>query len=82
MGVALSDLARTIKTGIYRHYKGNLYEVIGVGKLENNLQDVVIYRSCVHPDEIWVRSVTDFLETVDYEGKNIPRFILIRHLMQ
>lgn len=64
-----------IKAGKYRHYKGGEYEVIGVGKHSETLEDLVVYR---HPgnelSELWVRPLTMFFETVEVEGKTVPRF--------
>ncbi|MCW9054558.1 MAG: DUF1653 domain-containing protein [Candidatus Pacebacteria bacterium] len=67
-----------IKTGKYRHYKGGEYEVIGVGKHSETLEDFVIYR---HRDnelsELWVRPLGMFLETVEVDGREVPRFAYI-----
>ena len=43
--------------GKYRHYKGAIYEVIALGKLEATLEDVVIYQGA--DGIVWVRPYRD-----------------------
>jgi hypothetical protein len=65
----------TIKPGIYEHYKGNRYEVIGVGKDTETEADVVIYRPLYESDvHYWVRPYAMFMETVTVDGQTVPRF--------
>jgi hypothetical protein len=67
---------KTIKTGKYQHYKGNLYNIIGVVKHSETLEDLVLYE-CLYKNDlssIWVRPVKMFLEKVEVEGKLVPRF--------
>lgn len=68
-----------IKLGIYRHYKGRKYEVIGVGNHSETLEKFVIYRALYDSPEfgknaIWVRPYEMFIEEVEFEGKRAPRF--------
>lgn len=64
-----------LKLGKYRHYKGNDYEVIGVGKLEATLEYVVIYKPLYPSDwNLWVRPLNVFTENVEVDGKTLPRF--------
>ncbi len=58
----------------YRHYKGNEYKILGVGKHSETNEDFVVYQS---PDggQIWLRPVQMFFEVVEWEGKQVPRFI-------
>jgi cyclomaltodextrinase len=59
----------------YRHYKGKDYEVIGVGKIEATLEDVVIYRPLYKSEySLWVRPLAVFTENVEKDGKTMPRF--------
>ncbi len=72
----------TIKPGKYQHYKGGLYEVVTVGRIEATLEEVVVYKALyTSPDfgteAVWVRPVTSFLETVTVDGKTLPRFTFI-----
>ena len=68
----MSDL----KKGIYRHYKGNPYEVIAVAKHSETLEELVVYKALYQPEgeNLWVRPLTMFKETVEFEGKRVPRF--------
>ena len=60
--------------GTYQHYKGNVYKVVGVGKMEATQEDVVIYQGVDHGSPIWVRSLAEFEEEVVWEGKTMSRF--------
>ncbi len=74
-------LVNMLKLGKYRHYKGKDYEVIGVGKLEATLEDVVIYRPLYKSEySLWVRPLAVFTENVEIDGKTMPRFEYIGDL--
>lgn len=62
------------KLGKYRHYKGNEYEVLGVAKHTETLEEMVVYRALYGDGQIWVRPVEMFLEEVEREGKKVSRF--------
>lgn len=64
--------------GIYRHYKGKDYEVIALGKYEETLEDVVIYKALYDGGSIWVRTVRVFEENVEVNGEVVPRFKFIK----
>ena len=71
-----------IKLGKNRHYKGNLYEVIGVAKHSETLEELVVYRALYDAEKfgrnmLWVRPKKMFLEKVMVNGKKIPRFELV-----
>jgi GNAT superfamily N-acetyltransferase len=63
-----------IKKGIYRHYKGNLYEVIDLAKDSEKLQDLVVYRALHDSGQLWVRPLQMFFENVEVNGKILKRF--------
>lgn len=63
-----------IKLGKYRHFKGNEYEVIGVAKHSETLEEMVIYRALYGAGETWVRPASMWEEIVEREGKRFPRF--------
>lgn len=61
--------------GIYQHYKGDRYEVIGVGLDTESLEPVVIYKPLYDsPVSFWVRPFDMFIESVEVEGKTVQRF--------
>ena len=64
--------------GIYKHYKGNEYKVIGVAKHSETLQELVVYQALYGEMGLWVRPKTMFLETIQKEGKEIERFAFVR----
>lgn len=73
----------TIPLGVYRHYRGNEYEIVAVGRWEATEEPVVVYRALYDtPDvgsaAVWVRPVTSFLETITHEGVVIQRFTKVR----
>ena len=45
-----------IKKGKYRHFKGNEYEVIGIAKDSETLEELVVYRALYGAQELWVRN--------------------------
>lgn len=58
---------RSIKVnGIYKHFKGDYYLVIGVGKFSEDKTDVVIYRALYGENNLWVRPLSMFLSEVDH----------------
>ena len=65
-----------VKLGKYRRYKGKDYEVIGVAKHSETLEELVVYRAIYDNPEskLWVRPKNMFLEEVDVQGKKVPRF--------
>ncbi len=66
-----------MKTGRYRHYKGNEYTVIDVARHSESLEEMVVYRQEYGEKGLWVRPKKMFQETVEIDGKTLPRFELI-----
>ena len=67
----------TIISGRYRHYKGGEYQVIDVAKHSETEELLVVYRPLYGDHELWVRPLAMFTETVQFAGKETPRFELI-----
>lgn len=68
-----------IKPGRYQHYKGKFYEVIGLARHSETLEELVIYKALYNSEEfgnnaLWARPKKMFLETVIVDGKEVPRF--------
>lgn len=66
-----------IKPGRYRHFKGREYEVIGVAKHSETLEEVVVYRQLYGEHGLWVRPASMWEETVERDGKTYKRFTYI-----
>ena len=66
-----------IKLGKYRHFKGNEYEVIGIAKHSETLEEMVIYRALYGDGGYWVRPISMWNETVVRDGKTYERFTYI-----
>jgi len=68
-----------VELGKYQHYKGRQYEVIGVARDSETLKELVVYRALYDSEEfgnkaLWARPKKMFLENVDKDGKEVPRF--------
>lgn len=66
-----------IKLGKYRHFKGNEYEVIGIARHSETLEEMVVYRALYGDAGIWVRPAKMWNETVERDGKVFQRFTYI-----
>jgi len=76
-----------VKLGIYRHYKGNLYEVIGVARHSETLEELVVYRALYDspdfgPNALFVRPLSMFAEMVEVNGESVQRFTLIKEISE
>ncbi len=62
--------------GIYKHYKGKIYEVIATARHSESLEELVVYKATYQPEgeNLWVRPVAMFLETVTLDGIEKKRF--------
>lgn len=67
-----------IRLGKYRHYKGNMYEVVGIAKHSETLEELVIYCALYGKNELWARPIEMFLDEVEIDGTKVPRFELIK----
>jgi hypothetical protein len=61
-----------MKPGMYRHFKGGLYEVLGVARHSETEEELVVYRN--NRGDLWVRPKAMFEETVVHDGREVPRF--------
>ena len=61
-------------TGLYRHYKGGLYEVIGTARHSESLAPMTVYRALYGAHGLWVRPAVMFNEQVTIDGVLQARF--------
>lgn len=64
----------TLPLGLYRHYKGGEYEVIGVARHSESLEPMVVYRPLYNDTGWWVRPFEMFVGTVEIDGTVRRRF--------
>lgn len=69
-----------IPQGIYRHYKGNLYQVLHTAQHSETEESLVVYRCLYGEYDVWVRPLAMFTESIEVNGKEVPRFELIKAL--
>ena len=70
------DLPALIETppGLYRHYKGMHYEVVGTVRHSESLEPMTLYRALYGERGLWVRPAAMFNEEVVIQGVRQPRF--------
>lgn len=66
-----------IKLGRYRHFKGNLYEVIAIATHSESLEPMVVYRALYGDGGTWVRPASMWNETVERDGRTVKRFTFV-----
>jgi len=67
-------MSENIKLGKYQHFKGGQYEVLGIAKHSESLEELVVYKALYGAGELWIRPIKLFFDEVDFEGKKVPRF--------
>ncbi|MBE6804993.1 MAG: DUF1653 domain-containing protein [Ruminococcaceae bacterium] len=67
-------MQQMVKKGKYRHFKGNEYEVLAVAKNSETLEEMVVYKALYGEQDIWVRPLSMWEETVIHGGKATKRF--------
>lgn len=63
-----------MKKGIYRHFKGNEYELIDVATHSETLEKMVVYKALYGEGGLWVRPISMWDEEVEKDGKKVKRF--------
>ena len=64
----------TIKAGVYRHFKGNLYRVLFTARHSETGEELVVYQALYGEKGCWVRSAAMWQEVVKRENYTGPRF--------
>lgn len=63
-----------IPLGLYRHYKGNEYEVIGFARHSETLEDMVVCKALYGEGGTWVRPLSMWENLIELDGKVVKRF--------
>ncbi|MCS5723953.1 DUF1653 domain-containing protein [Herbiconiux sp. CPCC 203407] len=63
--------------GVYEHFKGSRYEVVGVARDSETEEPVVVYRPLYGERGLWVRPLAMFVEHVERDGYSGPRFVRV-----
>lgn len=58
----------------YRHFKGNVYQVLHIAKHSETLEEMVVYQAMYGERGIWVRPKEMFEEVIERDGRLIRRF--------
>lgn len=66
----------SLQTGLYRHYKGGAYRVLGTARHSETEEELVVYQALYGEYGLWVRPLSMFRETVEVDGEQLPRFAL------
>jgi hypothetical protein len=74
---ALPPLPPDPRPGLYRHYKGNEYRVLGLARHSETLEPLVVYQALYGERGLWVRPAAMFTETITHAGAQVPRFARI-----
>lgn len=64
--------------GIYRHYKGNEYQVYEIATHSESEEALVIYRPLYGEKALWARPLAMWSEKVEWQGETLPRFEYVR----
>ena len=67
-------MCNMIKKGKYKHYKGNMYEVLDIANHSETLEKMVVYKALYGEGEIWVRPASMWNEKIEIDGKIVKRF--------
>ncbi|KGJ87742.1 DUF1653 domain-containing protein [Colwellia psychrerythraea] len=67
-----------IKTGTYQHFKGNYYQVLYIARHSETEEYLVVYHPKDNAEDIWLRPLAMFDETIEREGKTLKRFSFIK----
>jgi hypothetical protein len=65
------------RPGIYRHYKGNTYRVLGVAHHSETEEPLVVYQALYGERGLWVRPHAMWIQQVDVGGETVPRFAFV-----
>ncbi len=66
-----------LKKGIYKHYKGNYYELLEIATHSETMEKMVVYRALYGEYGVWVRPYSMWSEQVEKDGQRLLRFAYV-----
>ena len=66
-----------MKRGVYRHFKGNLYQLLDVARHSETGEKMVIYRALYGERGLWVRPAAMWDEVIERDGRQYRRFTYV-----
>lgn len=66
-----------MKLGLYKHYKGNPYNLMGLARHSESLEEMVVYQAMYGDYRLWVRPKELFFGTLMVDGKEVQRFSFV-----
>lgn len=69
-----SSSGMEIQTGVYQHFKGRYYLVIGTAVHSETNEPMVVYQPLYGAQRWFVRPAAMFTETVERDGEPVQRF--------
>ena len=63
---------------IYKQYQGNFYKVIAFARHSETTESLVIYEALYGEHNIWARPISMWNEIVEFNGKKLKRFELVK----
>lgn len=70
----LQPARRPPQPGRYRHFKGSIYQLLGIARHSESLEEMAVYRAVQGDGALWVRPLRMWQEQVLHEGRLQPRF--------
>jgi hypothetical protein len=68
----------SIQPGLYKHYSGKLYQVYGISRNTETLEEYVMYQQLYGNFGFWHRPFDMFTQEVEIDNKKVPRFTFIK----
>ena len=72
--IRMDHAQKTVPVGVWKHFKGNRYRVVGIACHSETTEPMVVYRALYGEGELWTRPVSMWNETVERGGVAYPRF--------
>ncbi len=67
-----------LKPGVYRHFKGNEYQLLFLATHSETMEPMVVYRALYGERGVWVRPAAMWSEHMERDGYSGPRFVYVR----